>query len=125
MLEAVKLFENDDVDKENDFIKEKPSLMPMQPPALPISITKTPLKEKKLNSTLVSEDIIQMCQMIEDSNAFSAKKDDRDSEKDGPENKRINKKPHRRRSSVHYRNLFGSDDDEISDKVIEPEKGIN
>lgn len=60
----------------------------------------------QFNSTVVSDDILQMCQLLEKNTVNSSKKN--------------SAHQNRRRRSVHFRNLFG-DDDEKSFQEIDKE----
>ena len=82
MLEAVEFFETDTKSK-----------------------LKMPLKEKHLNTTVVSEDILAMCQLLENNSAKSSKLT----------------KPAKQRRSIHFRKLFG---DENDDQIEMEEKKI-
>lgn len=98
MLAAVELYERNDKKIENQQKKNKPKELKVDPVAV--------LTDKKMNSTVVGDDILEMCQMMEKKgNLLSAKK------KESTENDRSSR---RRKSSIHFRTLFGSDDE--SDK---------
>lgn len=99
MLAAVELYEkNDTKQNDNQQNTNKPEKLEVGPVAV--------LTDKKMNSTVVGDDILEMCQMMEKkSNLYSAKK------KEATGNVRPSR---RRKSSIHFRTLFGSDDE--SDK---------
>ncbi len=107
MLQAVKLFErNDEIDnKQRQNVNEFAS---------PLNIPSNVVAEsiKRMNSTVVSDDILEMCQIFEKKNRLqSAKKAEYKPDK-----------PRKRKSSIHFRTLFGSDDEsDKENKIVNPE----
>ncbi len=113
MLEAVKLFEKVDSSVDKQVNEEQIMLKAMRP-----------LGEIKhhMNTTSVSEDIIEMCQMFENKNNLQpAQKVSKNDLSTGKEN-HIRADRWRRRSSAKFKTLFGSDE-ETSEDLVETVKG--
>jgi hypothetical protein len=113
MLEAVKLFEKVDGSKKS--VAEKGDRV----------LARRPLEETRrhMNTTSVSQDIIEMCQMFENKgNLQSAKKVEKKADKENGQ-ERVETASRRRRSSAKFRILFGSDE-EASEETVDTVEGL-